>query len=728
MYGIYLLFTLLFIWFCVAGATLAFSRICPHYAIARSVAILTLVLLGFFLEHFVGFGSMTGVLPIVLGLSAIIMWKSQSRLKSREFVISEIIFVCALLYAFLWRFSFPSITPSSERMTDLFFISNYMQGVTLPPVDNWNPPHAFDYYYAFQHYGAALMGRIFAMQPGVAYNYAFALLGALPLTLVAFVGQQVFRSQGWSRSKTFVYSVLLTAAVAFGGNGLSPLLSLSYKAPVIKAKVSAGQSEQAQAQLTKRHKGALANYSRNHIIGAARYIGSDRDRPLQDQNNINSTFAKVFFPDTAVAIKNKKMVLPSENLGYQYFLGDYHPTVGGFFLLTLALALLFSLLPGGAGHPLTISSSSFKAGPGQPTDAVNDSTERWQKRVQGALTLCVPLMLITNTWTLPLLVFLILAWMLYCSLTQRPLYWGWLLGGGVLGSLLIYPFMSGFLTSTLATPVKWVPAEMHTPMARFLALHWPVLLLIGLGAWEGRTRKLAWYFSGIWVFLLILSELIYIDDPTAAHFSRTNTVMKWWGWIQVGVFISLGALLLGSSLKWLRWITMSVLLVITASAGFELARYWTYSGKFYTGYMEGHRWYTNTATNRQMFEYLEAAPAGVVLEPVLDNAYSNTSIYAIFNGKSVLLGWPSHLRTWHGDVPRIWIMKEEIEHFYKGEKTDALVWLQSHDVRYIVFSPKNDNKKFELIHQQIKDVYAWHEYEHSRKRHTGIWVRKPSDQ
>ena len=705
MYGIFLISTLVFIWFGVAGATLASYRFCPHFAVARSLGILSFVLLMFFIEHFVGLGSLSWLMPVLLLISGVLFWQNRGLVKSRVFIVSEIVFLLAFLYAFLWRFSFPSITPSSERMTDLFFITNYLQGVTLPPVDNWHPPHLFDYYYAFQHYGAALLGRLLNLGPGETYNFSFGLLAALPITLVVYVGQRLLCAAKLPRIQHRFLLVLLTAAIVFGGTGFTPLLKLVYHSPDKSSYVNPDQRGNAKQAAVKRYQGALASQSRDHIIGAVRYIGSDRDKNLEDAKNVNPFLAKLFFPDTPTAIKGKKMALPAENLGYQYFLGDYHPTVGGFFLLTLVIAIIISLQPVGVASTAGIE-------------------EPWARLAQGALSLCVPLMMITNTWTLPLLVILILAWMVYRLLTSKPVYWLWLIGGGVVGCFLIYPFMSGFLTSTLTTPVAFVPEKMQTPMSRFLALQWPVLLLIGMGFWEGRYRKIAWMFSVLWLFLIILSEVIYIDDPTGDHFSRTNTVMKWWGWIQVGVFLSIGALLLSSSVKWLRWSCAAVLFIIAFSAGYDIQRYWLYSGKHYAGYMEGHRWYTQNATNRQMFEYLQAAPDGIVLEPILDNAYSNTSIYGIFNGKPVLLGWPSHLRTWHGSVPRIWVLKDEIGEFYKGEKQDTLTWLLANDVRYIVFGPKSNNKAFDKIHEQIKGEFAWLEFEHSRRRHTGIWVRK----
>jgi hypothetical protein len=45
-----------------------------------------------------------------------------------------------------------------------------------------------------------------------------------------------------------------------------------------------------------------------------------------------------------------------------------------------------------------------------------------------------------------------------------------------------------------------------------------------------------------WLALLVggILEFVYINDPTVAEYTRTNTVMKWWGWIQTGVVRSLG--------------------------------------------------------------------------------------------------------------------------------------------------------------------------------------------
>jgi uncharacterized membrane protein len=120
---------------------------------------------------------------------------------------------------------------------------------------------------------------------------------------------------------------------------------------------------------------------------------------------------------------------------------------------------------------------------------------------------------------------------------------------------------------------------------------------------------------------------------------------------------------------------------------------------------------------------LKDAPKGIVLENIYDNSFCNTSIVSIFNDKPVLLGWPSHLNTWHGNVPRVWILKDEIVKFYRGEMDNPQNWLDSHDVQYIVFGGEDHDAHFNKINNQIKSSYEWHEYNHSRQRHTGLWIK-----
>lgn len=707
MSGIYISVTLLFLWLCIAGITLLTSRFIPVYPVARASGLVALVLVLFFVEHFIGLGSLNWVLPLGLLGSGWVLWKNRGRvspidwplvkhfwrpavpnqvsqdalikgyLPANRFWTSELIFVLAFLYGFIWRLVFPSISPSSEQITDLFFISNYFPGHTLPPLDNWSPPHSFDYYYAFQHYAAALMGRVFNLNIGLCYSLSYALITALPISLAWFITGYFVQKKA--------KRCLLVATLVIGGSGLSPVLQLAYDSP---ARPSADSAVAAQV-----HRAAQEAHAREKIIASARFIGDARDTNLHSTAKLTAVGGYLFPETSPPESLGEQMVLPSENFGYQYFVGDYHPSLGGFFILLLALALMVCIEYGIAG-----------------------------RLAQALLAASVPVLMVTNTWVFPLLVLTISGWLVFRWHYRQPIEWRWLLAGGMAATFLIYPFLTGFATRNLQASVAWVASGEHTPPARFLALHWPVLVLLALGFFEPRFRKLSLAFSTVWLGLLLLSELIYIDDPTGGKYQRTNTTMKWWGWVHVGVLVTLGSLCLGSSSKTIRWSTVVVLLLVNVQI-IELGRYWIYSGKHYVGRLEGHYWYTRDPAKRQAFEFLASAPNGIVLENIRADAYSNTSIYGLFNHKPVLLGWPSHLNTWHGQVPRVWQLRDEIQAFYRGENDQALQWLLGHNVRYVVFTRGEGMRHFEAINQQIGSHFLWQEFSYSQANKTGIWVR-----
>jgi hypothetical protein len=424
----------------------------------------------------------------------------------------------------------------------------------------------------------------------------------------------------------------------------------------------------------------------------ARFIGISDE--TAHQGNTNKTMARVIFPMHKPSPDFQLRVLPLENFGYQFFLGDYHPPLGSYFLLLLTLELM-TCIASGRNSPL----------------------------LQVLLGLTVPVMIITNTWIVPLQAGLLCGWMAYRYWTRQASEWRWLIGGGLVGGLLIYPFMIGFASNALSTPIKLVTAEDHTPIARFIALQWPVLLLMILSVFEPSRRKCSVALVLTFGVLLLLSEFLYIDDPTGGKFVRTNTVMKWWGWIYVGSVVSMGAICLGSTQRWIRWPAIITMLLVNVVV-YDVGRFWLYVDKQDVGKISGHHWTTKNPVNRDIYHFLRQSPAGIVLENVPANAYMESSTYAIFNGKPVLLGWPSHLQSWHGDIPHMWSMAQDIRAFYNGQLDDAVQWLLKNEVRYIVLSPKDNANHFNTIHTQIKSHYHWFGFHRDGQQPAGVWVRR----
>jgi len=121
---IHLAASLALLWLHLAGLSLALGRWLP-YAIARASSVLLIALPMFFIEHFVGLGNLNSLWPVSAALAAFALYRFRREARSSCFKASEIAFLLALAYGLSWKFIFPSIYPTSERVTDLYFMANY---------------------------------------------------------------------------------------------------------------------------------------------------------------------------------------------------------------------------------------------------------------------------------------------------------------------------------------------------------------------------------------------------------------------------------------------------------------------------------------------------------------------------------------------------------------------------------------------------------------------------
>src|SRR5262249_14697072 len=125
--------------------------------------------------------------------SAWIVWRNQRVVRIHWRI--EAGFLSAFAWAFAWRFAYPGIVASSEKLADLAMISSYLPGRRLPPQDVLLPPYPFDVYYSFQHYAAALLGRLFGLSPGLTYQLSFCVIVALTILSAAGCAYAISRSR-----------------------------------------------------------------------------------------------------------------------------------------------------------------------------------------------------------------------------------------------------------------------------------------------------------------------------------------------------------------------------------------------------------------------------------------------------------------------------------------------------------------------------------------------------
>jgi len=677
---IFLALTVLVLLVNLAGVTLLLRSRLP-YLLAKAAGLIGFVLILFFVEHLIGLGRLTWVWPVSTLSSLALLWRWRAELKA-DLWKEELVFLLAFAYALFWKYCFPDIDFHSEQLTDLAFINSYLPGGTLPPADSWLPAFRFNVYYAFQHYGAALLARILGLEAGYAMNLAIALTLALLASLAWFVSSRFIASR-WLK-------VILVATIMAGGSGIAPLTHFIIE----------------QHPVTRSEKAFAAA---NNLWTSVRFAGVFEDR-------VNTKLGQTLFPKPPPEKHSgppfESRDLPLETIGYLTFLGDFHPPLGGFVLLFLALGCITMLeIPPrptvGAAEPAS----------GQPGTA---------RSLQVVLAATVPLTLITNTWIFPLQLFLLTAWIIFRQGRNAPPDWPALLAGGAGALALIYPFFSQFAGQSLETPIKLVEALDRTPFHIFIGIHWPALVLMGLTLTLVRRNRFALLLVVIFALLLVVSEVIYVDDQLAGKYNRTNTTLKWWSWIYPGVLLMLGSICIGAG-KWRRWAALVVLLLV-ASYGIDLAAYWGYSQQSSLGKLAGNQWLRQDPVDKQLLEFLKVSSRGVVLESLdAGGGYTPSSAFALFSGQLSANGWPDHEAQWRGNPGHIYANADKNRAFYRGALSDSLSWLELNDVRYIVWNSRDQRRLAEAresINDQIGGRYIWKPFGKSGTEELGCWIRK----
>ncbi|WP_028454214.1 DUF2298 domain-containing protein [Chitinilyticum litopenaei] len=686
MHLIYLLLTTALVLFNLTGLTAAMQRCLPGgergSASSRLLAVLFITLVLFAIEHLHGLGSLSWLWPLTTLASGLAIWRLRDWRTQRAFWSGELVFWLAFAYGFAWRFAFPNIDSGSEKLTDLYFISNYLGGQTLPAADHWLAGGVFDFYYAFQHYCAALLARLFSLEAGLAMNLGWALLIAFLASLAWEVASHFLR-QRWARA-------LVVATLLLGGNGLAPLMPLMVKAdPQVDARQQAV----------------------DRIWASTRFSGMFDER-------VNTPLGVAVAGDPRGYFFKENRELPLETVAYLSHLGDYHPPLGGLVLLLFTLALT---LRGQRPQPEQDPTPEEGYVP-----VAKEQKRVWADMLPGiALGMTPALVLVTNAWVFPLQCLLLGFWLIHRRHTLAN-EWPALLGGLLLGFALIYPFFSQFAPASLSAPVAWVKAADHTPWRFFLAMHWPLLILLALGVFMRRQQRWAGWLALSLAFLLLMSEMIYVDDPMGGKYERFNTTLKWWSWLWPAALVGLGSVALAARALPVRVLAMLVMFA-SLSYALPIASYWLHSDKPNKGQMAGHGWLKQDEISRNMLTHLKNSPDGVVLEAVEHGAYSATSALSLNAGKGVLLGWSDHVAQWRGQPSFVTQLTGEVRAFYRGQLADPLGWLDKHQVRYIVWTFGDDVRTAgvrQQINIQIGRDYHWRPFYQNGGQEAGIWERR----
>jgi hypothetical protein len=288
------------LWINLLGAGLLARRFVGDYVLARATGVLAICLACFFLEHFGGWGPHLRLLPLTTALSAWLIWRNRRYV--RENWAMEALFGAGFFYCFAWRFTFPDIDFTEDKMPNYGLIEGYMRGTRLPAPDLWLSHFPANCYYSFQHYGAALMGRLVGISPGLSYHLAFCTLVGF---LTMLIGSTFVKLCPWAPGR---WVGLL--ALILGGSGLTVAAHLLVKDP--------------------------------YSIDIVRFIGGSIVH-----NNLTPLGQRAASLMSTPGLEPRD--LPMEPLGYFLTKGDFHPPLAGFLLLAFAAALIAAQETGANG-------------------------------------------------------------------------------------------------------------------------------------------------------------------------------------------------------------------------------------------------------------------------------------------------------------------------------------------------------------------------------------------
>ena len=425
MTPLFLLISLGLIWVNLVGLGLATARLVRDYAVARISGLLGLCLLFFFFEHYHGFGPWLWLFQVSTALAVWIAWNDRRTLRDNRVV--EAAFGVGMAYCLAWRYAFPDIDLFGERIPDLVFIQDYIKGTVLPAPDRWMPPFDADFYYSFQFYAAALMGRWFRLDAALAYQLGYCIAGGL-ITCAVFAWPPD-RLGSWKPG-----AWLVTTALLVGGSGLGLVVHLAMK---------------------------------HHIPpeDMARYLGVVW--APEHRTSFGILLERLMYDPGVTPLE-----LPVEPLSSVLTIGEFHPPLFGFVILTFTVLLI----------------------------ATVDAEESAQRRLvyHALLAATIPLSLIGNTWVFPLQAAVVLGWLGYLSARGEHKQWLAGLYGAGIATALAYPFIANFILESAAhtTQIRITPWQYHAALVEWFSVFWPLVLLVILAAWNREKRGLEPLFCG----------------------------------------------------------------------------------------------------------------------------------------------------------------------------------------------------------------------------------------
>jgi uncharacterized membrane protein len=649
------------LWINLLGAGLAARRFVGDYAIARASAVLAICLVCFCLEHFWGWGPRLPLLPFTTAFSIWIIWRQRSVV--RENWRLELLFGAGFFYCLAWRYTFPDIDYSEDKMPNFALIESYMRGTRLPPPDLWLSPFRANCYYSFQHYGAALMGRLLGVGPGVSYHLAFCtLVGFLTLLM----GSCISMFCSWTVGRWVAMLSLL-----LGGCGIAVFVHLLIREP--------------------------------YSIDIVRFLGG-----AIVHNGLTPLGQKVSQMMSTPGVEPRD--LPMEPLSYFLTKGDFHPPLAGFLLLAYAVALIAALETGSDQSRRGLYQALLAA-----TVPLSLISNAWILPLQCLLVggwfafgvirgerKCVVAGLagaaIATALEYPFLL----------QFTQQAI--GSNASIGFTSHVDHTPLLGWLLTfwPVLGILVLAAFSRERRPLSIFFIVIWGIALIateffynhdIYGGSYARFNSTLKWWQ---WVYAGIVVTLGALNLGSRSRLCRYGTLV-----------LILPTLAFAYDLE-----------TQFSNARRESVAKKADSA---IGHLSGAMWIERDPVVRDMIVELSNRPDGITLESGLRMENTESPAVTLFAGKQSFLGWPWLEEAWRGPFLEVNQRFLQINSFYDGTMANPLEWLLHNDVTYVLWLPSDNsdlNARFLPLYERIKSRYYWHHmYGNDKDFAVGFWER-----
>ncbi|MFZ2026604.1 MAG: DUF2298 domain-containing protein [Microgenomates group bacterium] len=637
------------------------------YAFAKTVGILFITYSIFVLSnlHIVPFHlvSLLVFLAFGAGIGYFLNRKSHAKIPWHIIIFEEVFFLASL---FLWTYvrgQEPSLR-GLEKFMDFGFMQSILRTTYLPPLDMWYAKLPINYYY-FGHLSGAIQIKLSALPSAVGYNLLLATIFAQSMVTTFSLTTQIVFSFGKKLRTAFIFGVIGTWILNFGGNLHTFYLFTS---------------------------------------------GYPNEKPIPFWEILSEyNPAKYWYPNATRFIPYTIHEFPS----YSYVVADLHGHVFDIIFVLLTLALLFvAFTKKHTTHVNHLQSIGLTVLLGFMT-AIHYMTNAFDGPIYILLTIAFLLTMLRFSRVffmhVGILIGSFILFALPFSLHFKPFVTA--IGMNCSPSFLVN---IGKIGPFIFEAGNCQPDELWMLFVLWGFFFISFLLFI----WGKATEKYKEHITDDYIFILfafgmfliLIPEFFYIKDIYPAHF-RANTMFKM-GY-QAFMMMSIASTYTFSVLMRQKTELSRLMKFVWFIPFLFVAVYMFYAAPSYYGTLKktpnlkGTAWLT--AQNNDTKEIIEYINSHITGQPVLleaqGDSYTDFNHVSAYTGLPTVAGWWVHEWLWRGTPDAVGKRIPDIVEMYESKDIDKTVrLLKKYDVAYVLISTLEHQKYKELQDAKFEKI------------------------